>query len=176
MASNSSLGRRIWNNIGFLTLFTVCTSSSLNCVTLVRERKDERRLHFLQCGLLQDLRSALKEMPSYSKISLEEQKMLVRRFTSLGLNPKSIGFSQSVLPQESEEEMLRKRKEMHTTWSKALFGSGLIGKLRESLRKTFIRLRGGQVEVNTIDPDQIEKEEAEWIEALNLANATPQQR
>ena len=163
MATKTTLGRRIWNNVGFLTLFTVLTSSSLNCVTLVRERRDERRLHALQCGLLQDLRSALKEMPSSSKVTLDEQKMLVRRFTSLNLDPTLIGFSQSVLPQESEEENLRKHREMQTSWSQALFGSGLIGKLRESSRKTIKRLRGEKEEIDTINADRMEKEEAEWI-------------
>lgn len=163
MAARPTLGRRIWNNIGFLTLFTVLTSSSLNCVTLVRERRDERRLHALQCGLLQDLRSALREMPSSSKVTLDEQKMLVRRFTSLQLNPALIGFSQSVLPQESEEELLRKHREIHTSWSQALFGSGLIGKLRESTRKTISRLRGGKEEFDQVKADHAEKEEAEWI-------------
>lgn len=163
MATGLMLGRRIWKNIGFLTLFTVLTSSSLNCVTLVRERRDERRLHALQCGLLQDLRSALREMPSSSKVTLDEQKMLVRRFTSLQVDPALIGFSQSVLPQKSEEEILRKRKEMHTSWSQALFGSGLIGKLRESTRKTYAHLRGGKEEVDKVNADRIEKEEAEWI-------------
>lgn len=161
---------RLRRHIGFLALFTVLTSTSLNCVTLIRERREERRLHQLQCVMLDQLHDSLVRAPSSSQITLDEQRQLVRRVRALRIDPRRLGIAQAALPSFEEEDRARRIRDAQTGWGKALFGSGIVGKMREAMGKTMDTLLGRDPSSfeSSSTSDSITEEEAEYIRGAYL--------
>lgn len=160
---------RIGYYIGPFALLSVVTSVAFNRAILARERGEQRRLHELQMSLLNQLHSEASSQASTSSAtllgSIQEQKRLARRMRALQLDPLKVGFSRQVLPSREEEEKLRKAKGASTSWSTALFGSGTIGKLRESVRKAreSMRERGfGSLPIQTSTSEE-DEEDAAWV-------------
>lgn len=170
---------RIGYYIGPFALLSVVTSVAFNRAILARERGEQRRLHELQMSLLRQLHTEASSQASTSTLSLlgslQEQRRLARRMRALQLDPLKLGFSRQVLPSREEEEKLRRAREATTSWATALFGSGTIGKLRESVRqaKEAMRERGfGAIPVQTSTSEEDEADAA-WVRGECLPSMIP---
>lgn len=164
-----TLWLRIRSNIGPLTLLSVVTSVAFNRALLARERNEQHRLHRLQMSLLQQILSEASSTTLLSSSVLsnvEEQRRLARRMRALQLDPLQLGFSADVLPSAEEEEKLRRAREATTSWSSALFGSGIVSKVREAIGTSAraIRERGFGLESASVQQSSAQDEEDErWF-------------
>lgn len=127
---------------GFLTLFTVLTSTTLNTMTFARLRREDRKLHKLQCAVLHQLCSTLHAMPSSSKVTLEEQRRIVRRVRALQIDPMRLGISRAALPSDEAQARARQAMQAQTSWGKALFGVGTLSRARQAMGKALDNMTG----------------------------------
>jgi hypothetical protein len=130
---------RIRDYAGPFILLSVLTSVAFNRATLARERTEQHRLHQLQMSLLGQLYNEASSSSSFSSKhahlnSLEEQRKTARRLRTLQLDPLQLGFPRDTLPSEEEEERLKAARESGTTWASALFGTGVMGRMKQGLR------------------------------------------
>lgn len=182
---------RLRAGAGTLVLLSFVTSTSLNYARLTRERREERRLHAIQCRVLRQLHeqlatSSFHARASTSRVTLDEQRLLAARLRAVQLDPRAVGISKrgtrlrggrgGILDDDDgnanddddeDESRIQQIRTAQTSWKTILFGGdGTGSRIKQAIGATVQAVRRGEGPTTGGSEDGMDEAERAWLQGM----------